>query len=122
MLHQLINHPIQSLLSVLLAGVAVMVASMLVPGFKVRGGFGSAVLVGLVYGVLKLFLKVPLLILAWPAVLLGGLFAFFAANAFLLWVTDKLLEDFELESFSSLLLGTLVLSIIDLLLLGGAFF
>lgn len=92
----------------LFAGVAVMIASMVVPGFKVRGGFGSALLVGLVYGVLK----VPLLILA-----------FFAVNAFLLWLTDKLLDDFELEVFSSLLLGTLALSVIDLLLFGGlAFF
>jgi putative membrane protein len=122
MLVQIFSHPIQSFLSVLLAGVGVLLASMIVPGFKVRGGFVSAVLIGFVYGFLKLFLTIPLLFLAWPVVILGGLLAFFAANAFLLWLTDQLLDNFELESFSSLILGTLTLSIFDLFLFGGAFY
>jgi putative membrane protein len=121
-MHHILTHPIQSLISILLAGVAVLLASMVVPGFKIRGGFKTAVLVGVVYGFLKLLFKIPLLILAWPALLLGGFLAFFAANALLLWVTDKLLEDFELESTSALLLGTLALSLIDIFLLGGSAF
>src|SRR5690242_3953986 len=118
MLTHILAHPIQSLISILLTGLGVMLASVIVPGFKVRGGFGSAVLIGVVYGLLKLFLTIPVLMLAWPFILLGGLLAFLAVNSLFLWLTDQILDDFELESFSALLLGTLMLSLFDIFVIG----
>lgn len=102
------------ILSLVLGGIAVIVVAKLVPGFRIRGGIGSAILVGGVYGVLKIFLQTILIVVSLPLVILTlGLFIL-VINAFLLWLTDKLLARFSVSGFGSLLLGALLLSIIDL--------
>jgi putative membrane protein len=103
----------QFLVALVLGGLGMVVASRLVSGFEIKGGFGSAMVVALVYGLLKAALQKPLAMLTLPLVLLTvGLFLF-VINAFLLWVTDKLLNRLEIKSTSSLLGGTLVLTIFD---------
>lgn len=102
------------IISLLLGGLAIIVVAKVVPGFRIRGGIGSAILVGAVYGVLKIFLQKLLIILSLPLVILTlGLFIL-VINAFLLWLTDKLVKRFHVRSVFSLLLGALLLSIIDL--------
>jgi putative membrane protein len=102
------------LLSILLGGVAVVLVAKLVPGFRLRGGFESAVVVGLVYGLLKAFLQTFLIVLTLPLVVLTlGLFIL-VINAFLLWLTDKLLRSFTVTSVGALLLGALLLTVVDL--------
>lgn len=109
-----LTHPLQLVLAVILGGVAVMIASKIVPGFEIRGGFKTALIVAVVYGVLKLLLQGVLITVTLPFVVLTlGLFIF-VINAFLLWLTDKILEDFEVKSIGSLLLGALCLSAVDL--------
>jgi putative membrane protein len=108
------NQLISFLLSVLLGGVAVLITARVVPGIRLRGGFGSAMLVGLVYGVLKGLLQILLIILTLPLVVLTlGLFIL-VINAFLLWLTDKLMTRFEVRSAGSLFFGALLLSILDI--------
>ena len=46
---------------------------------------------------------------------LFGLFKF-VINAFLLWVTDKLMDDFEIEGFGTTLIAAFLISIIDSML------
>lgn len=100
-------------IALVLGGVGVMIVAAILPGFRVRGGFGSAVLVGLVYGVLKAVLQGVLILLSFPLVVVTlGLFIL-VINAFLLWLTDKLMTRFEVRSFGSLLLGAILLSLID---------
>lgn len=102
------------LISLLLGGVAVMIVAKLLPGFRIRGGFGSAMLVGLVYGVLKGLLQTLLILVSLPLVVLTlGLFVL-VINAFLLWLTDKLMGRFEVSSLGSLLIGALLLSLVDI--------
>jgi putative membrane protein len=102
------------LLSLVLGGVAIVLVARLVPGFRLRGGFGDAVLVGLVYGVLKALLQTALIIVTLPLVVLTlGLFIL-VINAFLLWLTDKLMRNFTVSSLGALLLGALLLTVIDL--------
>jgi putative membrane protein len=102
------------LVSLLLGGLAVIVVAKLVPGFRIRGGIGSAILVGAVYGVLKIVLQTFLIVLTLPLVILTlGLFIL-VINAFLLWLTDKLMTRFTVRGFGSLMLGALLMSIIDL--------
>lgn len=101
-------------ISLLLGGLAVMAVAKVVPSFRIRGGFGSAVLVGLVYGVLKGLLQTVLIILSFPVVVLTlGVFIL-VINAFLLWITDKLMTRFEVRTTGGLLAGALLLSLIDL--------
>lgn len=102
------------LIAIVLGGVGVWVVSRLLSDFDIRGGFGAAMLVGGVYGVLKYVLGGVLIVLSLPAVVLTlGLFII-VINAFLLWITDKLLPWLTIRSVSALVLATLLLSIIDI--------
>jgi putative membrane protein len=117
---------VQLAVSLLLGGVAFLIVARVVPGFHIRGGFGSAVIVAVVYGLLKMLLQKILIIVTLPAVVLTlGLFIVLI-NAFLLWLTDKLVDRVEIRSTGALLLGTILLSLIDwgfqLLVRNGAIF
>jgi putative membrane protein len=105
---------VRLLLSVFLGGVAVLITARLVSGIELRGGLGSAMLVGLVYGLFKALLQVVLIIVTLPLVVLTlGLFIL-VINAFLLWLTDKVMTSFEVRSTRALFLGALLLSVLDL--------
>jgi putative membrane protein len=120
------NGVVAFVVSLLLGGVAFLIVARILPGFELRGGFGSAVLVAFVYGVIKALLWKLLVILSFPLVLLTlGLFIF-VINAFLLWLTDKLVRRLEVRSFGTLILAAVLLSVLDfvfrLIVYQGAFF
>src|SRR5215475_352773 len=99
--------------SLLLGGLAFLIVARILPGFELRGGFGSAVLVAFVYGVIKALLWKLLVILSFPLVLVTlGLFIF-VINAFLLWLTDKLVRRLQVRSFGTLIIAALLLSVLD---------
>ena len=114
------------IVSLLLGGLAFLIVERVVPGFRIRGGFGSAVLVAFVYGIIKALLFAALVVLSLPLVLVTfGLFIL-VINAILLWLTDKLMDRFEVRSFGTLVWAGLLLSILDLafgmLVRRGAFY
>ena len=89
--------------------------SRLVPGFQVRS-FGSAlfavVIIGIVNATLGLFLKV----MTFPLSLLTlGLFIF-VIDAFVLWISSKLVPGFTITGFSPALIAALVMALIQMLL------
>jgi putative membrane protein len=89
--------------------------SRIVPGFNVRS-FGSAlfavVIIGIVNATLGLFLKV----MTFPLSLLTlGLFIF-VIDAFVLWVSSKLVPGFTITGFSPALIAALVMALIQMLL------
>jgi putative membrane protein len=95
------------LLSWLIMSVAVWVTATVVPGIKVRS-FGAAVVVAAVYGVLNVFLGRLLFFLTFPlAVITLGVIV----NAILLWITDKLLDEFEIDGIVPLTIGAVVLGV-----------
>jgi len=100
------------LLQWLLYALSFMIVSKLLPGFHVRG-FGSALVVAAVYGVLHVLLFRVLVFLAFiPVFLTFGLFIF-VINAFLLFLTDALLEQFEIDSFLTALVGAVLLTVLN---------
>ena len=98
------------LLGALAAGVAVLVASKLFSGVRIRRG-GTAITAAIVFGILNLaigwLVSVILAIVLLPAALLTFglpyLVLGWLANVVLLWITDKLIDDFEIENFGSLI-------------------
>ena len=93
----------------LAAGLAVLVASKLFSGVHIRRS-GTALTVALVFAILNLavgwlvtailavlLLPAAILTLGLPYLILGWL-----ANLVLLWITDKLVDDFEVRTFGSL--------------------
>ena len=92
-----------------IAGLLYALASAL-PGVRVKS-FGTAVTVALVYGLLNYFLFWLIALVAFiPMLLSFGLFGLLI-NAFLLWLTDKLVEDFEIPSLSMTALMALLLTL-----------
>ena len=92
-----------------MAGLLYGLASVL-PGVRIKS-FGTALVVVLVYGLLNYFLFWLIALVAFiPMLLSFGLFGLLI-NAFLLWLTDKLVEDFEIPSLRMTLLMALLLTL-----------
>jgi putative membrane protein len=93
----------------LAAAVAVFAASKLLKGVKVRKD-GTLVLIAVLFGLLnavlgwfvKLLVALALLPVAIVTLGLAYLFLGIIVNAILLWVTDKLMDDFEVKTARAL--------------------
>jgi putative membrane protein len=99
--------------------LALAAAAWLLDGIQMSGDVLDVLLVALVFGILNAILKPILLFFSIPLLILTlGLFAL-VVNAVMLMITSSLLEDFAVSGFWSALLGSLVISIVTMLL-GGA--
>ncbi len=95
--------------------LSVFLVAMFLPSVRVRS-FGSAVTVAVVYGVLKFFLHWVLVLVSLPFIIITlGLFLI-VINAFLLWLTDKLIDGFEIDSVGSTLMASVLISVLDIVL------
>jgi putative membrane protein len=98
----------------LLMHFAVLVGAFLlmplVPGVRLKG-LGTAITCALVFSLVNFFFGWFFKAM-WVIGTLGlALLALnFLTNLVVLWVTDKLVDDFEIRSFGSLLMSTLLLS------------
>tara|TARA_Y100000031_G_C7869688_1_gene225765 strand:- start:68 stop:403 length:336 start_codon:yes stop_codon:yes gene_type:complete len=100
------------LMSLLAFSLSVLVVALVMPSVRVRG-FTTALGVAVVYGLLKFFLNWILVFLMFPLVFITlGLFLF-VINAFLLWITDKLMDGFEIDGLVNTLVASVLISILD---------
>lgn len=91
-----------------------MVARLL-PGIYIRD-FITAVIVAAVYGIINFLLGTVLTVLTFPLVFITfGLFIF-VINAVLLRITDKMVDDFEIDGFGTTIVAALLISVCDGLL------
>jgi putative membrane protein len=98
--------------TLLLLSVAVFLVAQLLPGIRLKN-FGTAVIVAVVYSLISYLLGSILLFLALPFMIITfGLFKF-VINAFLLWITDKLMDDFEIDGIGTTLLAAVLITIMD---------
>ncbi|MFC4077478.1 phage holin family protein [Salinithrix halophila] len=105
------------IIRLLINGLAVVIAAQVIPQIHVTG-FGTAILVALVLGVINTFIRPILVFLTLPLSFLTlGLFIFIL-NAFLFWLTGTLTPGFQVEGFMGALLGSILVSIISWLLNG----
>lgn len=99
----------------LIAALAVLAAAYLLPGVTVAG-FGTALVVALVLGILNVFLKPLLIFLTLPInILTLGLFTL-VVNALLILLAAAIVPGFRIENFWWALLFGLVLAIIIFIL------
>ena len=97
---------------ILLLSVAVFVVARVMPSIHIESYLTAAV-VALVYSVVNYLLGWLLAFLALPLIYITfGLFKF-VINAFLLWVTDKIIEDFEIRDIGSTLAAAFLITVID---------
>jgi putative membrane protein len=94
-----------------LAGVIFFVAESM-RGVYVEG-YGTAIVVAVVYSIINFFLGTALAILTLPLMFITvGLFKI-VINAFLLWITDQMIDDFEIEDFGTTFLFAIIITIAD---------
>jgi putative membrane protein len=101
----------------ILIGWAINAASLLllawlIPAVQVTG-FGVALVVALVLGLLNAVIRPVLIVLTLPVNLLTlGLFTF-VINGFLFWFAARILEGFSVSSFGWAILAAIVYSLIS---------
>ncbi len=94
---------------------AVFLASELIGGIEVES-FWTAIWVGLVLGLLNVFLKPILTLISFPLIILSlGLFTV-VINAVLLMFCGDLVNGFTVEGFWPAVWGSVVISIVSMLL------
>jgi putative membrane protein len=111
---------VKFLLRLLINGVALWVATLIVPGVTYSGGFIPFLAVALVFGLLNAFVRPILKLLTCPLQILTlGLFTF-VINAIILWMTSalstKLDLGFHVTGFGAAFLGALVITVVSVLL------
>ena len=106
---------ISALINVGLLAVAVFVVAQFLPGIKLKD-FMTGVKVALVYSIIDFFIGWILTGLSLPFIILSlGLFIF-VINGFLLWLTNALLDGFELDGCGTAVLASFLISVVDMVL------
>jgi putative membrane protein len=106
----------QTLLHIATLAVTVLAIARFLPDVRVLG-FGTAVIVSIVFSVLNFFLGWAIhAVLFLPALLTLGLLFFFIpfiVNTAMLWLTDKLIAAFEIKTLRALLTSAAVITAVN---------
>lgn len=98
----------------LVSALAFLSLPYLIPGIAVKG-FGTALILALLWGLIGITVKPVLLILTLPInILTLGIFTFIL-NGFLLYMLGGIIKGFEVQGLLVAILGALVLSVINTL-------
>jgi len=107
----------------LLSALALLAVAYLYSGVQVST-YSSALLAAAVIGLLNMFVRPVLVVLTLPVTIVTlGLFLFII-NALLFWAASGLLSGFHVNSFFAALVGSLIYSLLGLVIesaLGGLF-
>lgn len=99
----------------LLLASALLLLAQLVPGMQITG-FGAALWAAFVLGLLNTLVRPVLVLLTLPVTLLTlGLFLF-VINALMFWAAAWMLEGLEVTGFGTALLGSLLYSLMGLII------
>jgi putative membrane protein len=103
----------RAILQVVLNGVALLIASKVVPGISFTGGIAYLLVAGLVFGLVNLIVKPIVSILSLPFILLTlGLF-FLIINAAMLKLTAFFLSGFAVQGWVAAIEGGIVIAIFN---------
>lgn len=91
---------------------ALWVVAYLVPGF-VLADFRSTLVAAVVIGVVNTFIRPILQLIALPVSILTFGIAAFLINVALLWFTSKFVPGFEIASFATAIIASIVLSLVS---------
>lgn len=100
------------LINILILSVAVFLVASYLPGIRVKH-FGTAIMVAIVYSLVNFFFGWLLIILSLPFMIITfGLFKL-VINAVLLWLTDKMIDDFQIKDFFTTFIAALCITLVD---------
>jgi len=100
------------IVNVLLLSAAIFIVAAILPGVHVKS-YGTAIIVAVVYSFISFISGWFLTLITLPLVIITfGLFKY-VINAFLLWVTNRLVDGFEIKGIGTILLAALLITLID---------
>ncbi|MBT6339474.1 MAG: phage holin family protein [Desulfobacula sp.] len=103
------------IVNIFILSVAVFLVSNFLPGIRIKN-FMTAVMVAIVYSIINFLTGWLLVLLTLPFIIITfGLFKF-VINAFLLWLTDKIVEDFEIKNIFTTFIAAFLITMVDLLI------
>ncbi|MBT3176089.1 MAG: phage holin family protein [Desulfobacula sp.] len=103
------------IVNILILSVAIFLVSSFLPGIKIKN-FMTAIIVAVVYSVINFLTGWLLILLTLPFIIITfGLFKF-VINAFLLWLTDKIIEDFEIKNVFTTFIAAFLITMVDLII------
>ena len=91
---------------------ALLVVEYLVPGFKLAN-LWAAIVAAVAIGVVNTFIKPMLQLIALPISILTFGVAAFLINVLLLWGTSKFVPGFEIASFTTAIIASIVLALVS---------
>lgn len=104
---------IRALLQIVLNGVAILVASRIVPGIHYTGGLGYLLLVGLVFGLVNLLVKPIVSLLSLPLIIVSlGLF-YLVINGLMLYLSTLFVSHLRIDGCLPAILGGLVIALVN---------
>jgi putative membrane protein len=93
--------------------IGFLFAGAILSGLTFQNGLLTVIVVGAIMGILNFFLKPILKFLTFPLLILSlGLFSIFI-NIGLLYLAELIVPGFEIDTFSTAFLATIILSIIN---------
>ena len=102
-------------INILILSAAVFLVSQVLPGIQIKN-YITAIIVAIVYSLINFFLGWVLVILSLPFIIITfGLFKL-VINAFMLWLTDRIIEDFQIKDFFTTVLAALLITVVDSLI------
>jgi len=105
----------QLIIKWLLSAVALLVVAYIYSGVQVSS-FGSALIAAAVIGLLNTFVRPILVVLTLPVTVVTlGLFLFII-NALMFWAASGLMDSFHVTGFTAALIGSLIYSVLGLLI------
>ena len=98
----------------IILSISIFALARFLPGIKLKKPY-TAIIVALVYTLVNYTVGAVLSFMALPLLFLTlGLFTF-VINAFLLWLTDKLLEDFEIDNIKTTVIAAACITVVSTL-------
>ena len=100
------------ILNLLLLSLAIFIVSQAMDSIHIKN-FWTAIIVAFVYSIINFFVGWFLVLISLPFIIITfGLFKF-VINAALLWITDEMIENFQIEDFKSTLIAAFFITIVD---------
>jgi len=103
------------ILHILILAAVIFFLAESMRGVRIEG-FGTAVSVAVVYSLVNFFLGTFLMLLTLPLMILTIGFFKLVINTFLLWLTDQMLDDFEIRDMGTTFILAVIITLTDTLL------
>ena len=98
--------------SFLLLSAAIFIVANFMPGIKIKS-IWTTLLVAVVYSLVNFLVGWLLRLMALPLIFITfGLFNF-VVNAVILWLTDRLIDDFEIDGLLNTLIAAFLITVIN---------